>query len=192
VRVRSALTPRGGNAARLAQVTAPAAATVRAMTEPRVLTARPIQRTFPGRADQIARAREFTKRVLGPCPVTDEAVLLVSELATNAVKHTSTADGGQFQVTICRTGTSLLIGVSDNGSAKTPEPGPLDPESETGQGLGLVDLIADRWGTAAASTAGPSGSSCRPDRHERPHRPRRPLRHRHPSAKQSTAHPTRR
>ena len=69
-----------------------------------MLTARPMQRTFPGRADQIARAREFTKRVLGPCPVTDEAVLLVSELATNALEHTSTGDGGQFQVTICRNG----------------------------------------------------------------------------------------
>jgi len=116
------------------------------MTEPKVLTARPMQRTFPGRADQIARAREFTKRVLGACPVTDEAVLLVSELATNALEHTSTGDGGQFQVTICRTGTSLLIGVGDSGSAKIPEPGPLEPGSETGRGLGLVELIADRWG----------------------------------------------
>ena len=114
--------------------------------EPRVLTTRPMQRTFPGRADQIARAREFTKRVLGLCPVTDEAVLLVSELATNALEHTSTGDGGQFQVTICRNGISLLIGVSDNGSAKIPELGPLDPESETGRGLGLVELITKRWG----------------------------------------------
>ncbi len=111
-----------------------------------LLTARPMQRAFPGRADQIARAREFTKRVLGPCPVADEAVLLLSELATNALEHTSTADDGQFRVMICRTATSLLIGVSDNGSAKSPEPGPVDPESETGRGLGLVELIADRWG----------------------------------------------
>ena len=116
------------------------------MTEPRLVTARPMQRTFPGRADQIARAREFTTRVLRPCPVTDEAALLVSELATNALEHTSTGDGGQFQVTICRDATSVLIGVRDNGSAKTPEPGPLDPESETGRGLGLVELIADSWG----------------------------------------------
>jgi serine/threonine-protein kinase RsbW len=117
------------------------------MTEPPLLlTARPMQRAFPGRADQIVRAREFTKRVLGPCPVADDAVLLVSELATNALEHTSTADGGQFRVMICCDTTSLLIGVSDNGSAKTPEPGALDPESETGRGLGLVKLIADRWG----------------------------------------------
>jgi serine/threonine-protein kinase RsbW len=123
-----------------------AARTVRAMTEPRVLAARPMRRTFPGRADQIAHAREFTKRVLGPCPVADEAVLLVSELATNALQHTSTGDGGQFQVTFCRNGTSLLIGVSDNGSDKSPACGPLDPEAEAGRGLGLVELIAERWG----------------------------------------------
>ena len=61
------------------------------MTEPRVLTARPIQRTFPRRADQIARAREFTKRALGPCPMIDEAVLLVSELATNGQEPGSCA-----------------------------------------------------------------------------------------------------
>ena len=61
-----------------------------------MLTTRPMQRTFPGRADQIARAREFTKRVLGPCPVSDEAVLLVSELATNALEHTF--DRGRWPV----------------------------------------------------------------------------------------------
>jgi len=55
------------------------------MTEPVALVTRPIRRAFPGRAEQISRARDFTKRVLGSCSVTDEAVLLVSELATNAL-----------------------------------------------------------------------------------------------------------
>jgi serine/threonine-protein kinase RsbW len=123
-----------------------AAPTVRPMTEAVVLTARPKRRCFPGRADQIARARDFTRRVLGPCPLLDEAVLLVSELATNALEHTKTGDGGQFEVTIYRCGTSLLIGVSDNGSDKTPKPGPFDLESETGRGLEVVELIAERWG----------------------------------------------
>lgn len=111
-----------------------------------MLTARPKRRAFPGRADQITRARDFTKRALGTSPVADDAVLLVSELATNALEHTSTGNGGQFEVTIYRNETSLLIGVTDNGSAKAPEPGPLDPESETGRGLGLVELVAHRWG----------------------------------------------
>jgi two-component sensor histidine kinase len=116
------------------------------MTEPAALITRPIRRAFPGRAEQISRARDFTRRVLGSCSVTDEAVLLVSELATNALAHTTTGDGGQFDVTIYRDETSVLIGVTDNGSDKTPAPGTLDPESETGRGLGLVELIAYRWG----------------------------------------------
>jgi serine/threonine-protein kinase RsbW len=111
-----------------------------------VLTARPKRRAFPGRADQITRARDFTRRVLGSCPVTEEAVLLVSELATNTLEHTSTGAGGQFEVTIYRDETSLLIGVADNGSDTTLAPGTLDPESDTGRGLGLAELIARRWG----------------------------------------------
>jgi len=117
-----------------------------AMTEPRVLHARPKRRAFPGRADQITLARDFTKRTLGWCPVADDAVLLVSELATNALEHTMTDNGGQFEVTIYRDESSLLIGVTDNGSDKTPARGALDPESETGRGLRLVELIAHRWG----------------------------------------------
>ena len=123
-----------------------------------MLTARPMQRTFPGRADQIARAREFTKRVLGPCPVTDEAVLLVSELATNALEHTSTGDGGQFQVTICRNGTSLLIGVSDSGSTSS-RTRPLILSRRPG-GVSAGRINRGRWGYCGTSTAGPSGSSC--------------------------------
>jgi anti-sigma regulatory factor (Ser/Thr protein kinase) len=116
------------------------------MTEPAVLITRPIRRAFPGRADQISRAREFTKRILGLCPVADDAVLLVSELATNALEHTTTGDGGQFEVTIYRDQTSVLVGVTDNGSDKAPAAGSVDPEGETGRGLGLVELLAHRWG----------------------------------------------
>jgi two-component sensor histidine kinase len=76
----------------------------------------------------------------------DEAVLLVSELATNALEHTATGDGGQFDVIVLRCETSLMVGVSDNGSVKIPAPCALDPESENGRGLGLVELVADRWG----------------------------------------------
>lgn len=116
------------------------------MTEPAALITRPIRRAFPGRADQISRAREFTERILGSCLVAEEAVLLVSELATNALEHTTSGHGGRFEVTIYRDETSVLIGVTDNGSDKTPAPCTLDPESETGRGLGLVELIAWRWG----------------------------------------------
>ena len=78
---------------------------------PKTLITRPRRRTFPGRADQIARARDFTRRALGACPVLDEAVLLVSELTTNALEHTATGGAGSFQVTVCQGETTLLIAV---------------------------------------------------------------------------------
>jgi serine/threonine-protein kinase RsbW len=113
---------------------------------PETLIARPRRRVFPGRTDQISRARDFTRRALGLCPVLDEAVLLVSELATNAVKHTATGIAGSFSVTICLGETSLLITVKDDGSDRIPHPGRADVLAEDGRGLELVELIADRWG----------------------------------------------
>jgi anti-sigma regulatory factor (Ser/Thr protein kinase) len=116
------------------------------MTQPAVIAARPKRRTFPGHPSQIGHAREFTRRVLESCPVLDEAVLLVSELATNALEHTATGTGGSFEITILTCETSLMIAVTDSGSPQTPAPGNLDPESETGRGLGLVEILSQRWG----------------------------------------------
>lgn len=113
---------------------------------PETLIARPKHRVFPGCADQITHARDFTRRTLGPCPVLDEAVLLVSESATNTLEHTATGNAGRFHVTICQDETSVLIAVKDDGSDKIPLPGPDDILAENGRGLGLVELIADRWG----------------------------------------------
>lgn len=41
----------------------------------------------PGQHDQVSRARAFVKDVLAGCPQLDEAVLLTSELCTNALQH---------------------------------------------------------------------------------------------------------
>ena len=39
-----------------------------------------------------------------------------------------------------------MIAVTDNGSDKAPVCGLLDPEDVAGRGLGLVEVIAERWG----------------------------------------------
>ena len=80
-------------------------------------TVRPRRRVFPGRPDQVRHARRFVERALDGCPVTDTAVLLTSELASNAVQHTATRDGGSFEVIACRALAAAAVAVIDDGAA---------------------------------------------------------------------------
>ena len=59
----------------------------RSMTAATII--RPRRRVFPGSGDQVGRARQFVGQVLGGCPAADDAVLLTSELVTNAITHTA-------------------------------------------------------------------------------------------------------
>lgn len=81
-----------------------------------------VTRAFPGCPDQISRVREFVRLVLGPVPVAEEAVLLASELATNAVLHTASGNGGTFEVAVRRTPSAVRIDVRDAGSHQAPVP----------------------------------------------------------------------
>ena len=104
------------------------------------------RRVFPGRHEQVAHARRFVARALTGCSVTDEAILCVSELATNALLHTASGNGGEFEVIVQQSRSWIRIAVTDKGSSTTPAPRALDATSEDGRGLGLVALIAERWG----------------------------------------------
>jgi anti-sigma regulatory factor (Ser/Thr protein kinase) len=80
-------------------------------------------------------------------PVVDEAVLLVFELCTNALLHTASADGGTFEVAVYPQSLSVRVEVRDGGATRAPVAGqPTDTYAEDGRGLGLVELLADRWG----------------------------------------------
>jgi len=103
-----------------------------------------VRRTFPGRPDQVASVRNFVRFVLCPVPVVDEAVLLASELATNAVIHTASGQGGTFDVAVSRYPSAVRLAVHDAGSHQVPMPRPRDHLTEGSRGLGLVNLMADR------------------------------------------------
>ena len=53
--------------------------------------------TFRGRPDQVRQVRAAVARYLDGCPVAEDAVLAVSEIASNSVLH-SQSSGGLFTV----------------------------------------------------------------------------------------------
>jgi anti-sigma regulatory factor (Ser/Thr protein kinase) len=110
------------------------------------LPSRPKRRVFPGRPDQIACARRFVSRVLAPCPAAPDAVLLTSELATNALQHTATGAGGDFEVIACHGPGRIRVMITDNGSPEAPALAPRTELATSGQGLMLVAALAARWG----------------------------------------------
>ncbi|MQS16961.1 ATP-binding protein [Streptomyces kaniharaensis] len=80
------------------------------------------------------------------------ALLIVAELAANAITH-GRVPGRGFELhlsltTTVRRGTTLRIEVSDCRGDRLPVlPARLNPNSQSGRGLTLVDALADRWGT---------------------------------------------
>ena len=74
--------------------------------------------------------------------VLDEAELLVSELATNAVLHGTPPISVQVE---CDGSRGLRVSVTD-GSAEAPLRREAGPQDGSGRGMLLVDVISDRWG----------------------------------------------
>jgi len=115
--------------------------------------AMPKSRVFRGHPARVARARGFVAHVLNGCALTDTAVLLTSELVTNALAHTLSGTGGSLEVIVWRDTDSVLVAVLDDGSDRSPGTLGADLESESGRGLGLVAALADRWGHQGGTAA---------------------------------------
>jgi hypothetical protein len=64
--------------------------------------AMPRSRVFDGHPARVAQARRFVATVLNGCPLTDTAVLLTSELVTNALAHTPSGIDGSLEVIVWR------------------------------------------------------------------------------------------
>jgi anti-sigma regulatory factor (Ser/Thr protein kinase) len=111
-----------------------------------VTVVRPRRRVFPGSGDQVRRARLFVGQVLGGCPAACDAVLLTSELVTNAILHTASGKDGKVVVTVYRADTRVRVEVRDDGSDHVPAVSEQDQAEESGYGLGLVELTAHCWG----------------------------------------------
>ena len=88
------------------------------------------------------------RKVIGPeNPAADVAILLTSEIVTNAVVHSnSRCTGGTVTVLVTEIGGGLSIEVADNGSARSTPVVKGDVYASDGHGLFLVQTLADQWG----------------------------------------------
>jgi serine/threonine-protein kinase RsbW len=76
------------------------------------------EQVLPACRDQVQVARAFIAAVLAACPAADDAVLCVSELATNAVVHSASRDpGGTFTVRAAMFDDHVRVEVEDNGGS---------------------------------------------------------------------------
>ena len=105
------------------------------------------QVTLPAAEPAAGLARQATRAAVAAWQLdelADAAVLLVSELVTNAVQHAAPEESG----TVLRLeygGSWLRIEVHD-ASPQVPEPRIPDWLDESGFGLMLVDALAAKWG----------------------------------------------
>jgi anti-sigma regulatory factor (Ser/Thr protein kinase) len=101
---------------------------------------------FPADAEHVADARDFVASYFTG-PSRDDARLLTSELAANAIRHGDQA-GDTYSVTVeCRDDATIRVVVHNTGRGDVPAPKPYRAaEAEDGRGLALVALIAIHWG----------------------------------------------
>jgi anti-sigma regulatory factor (Ser/Thr protein kinase) len=104
--------------------------------------------SIAGRTRNVAEARAFVSRTLGAGhPCTDVAVLLCSELVTNAVLHSDSGlPGGAVTVVVIGLPGAVRVEVVDNGSARSTPVVKAEVYEPDGHGLFLVEQLAENWG----------------------------------------------
>lgn len=148
------------------------------------MTARPGEvtpvpaRQVPFTPASVADARGALSRDLRdaglPGDLVDDAVLVLSEVLSNALRHARPLGSGRIEVRWQVEGPSVTLCVTDGGATGRPTPGRPPPGATGGRGLAIVAELADAWGVDReddASTvwavlqrpSGPAGAPARID-----------------------------
>ena len=100
--------------------------------------------TFPPAAESARAARRWAEphlQALQSDEASSDALMVLSELVTNAITHGS----GPVRVNLEPGDGVVRLEVSDAGR-QIPRTLPYDPEAIGGRGLRIVGRIAPRWG----------------------------------------------
>ena len=118
--------------------------------------------TLPPVPESAKTARDFTAATLHNWhldPLISDAVLIASELVTNAIDHGSpqrqpgTRPGPAAAVELTWSyQVSRLICVITDRAAEPPVTAPADPDAESGHGLQIVGALAAAWGWTMLGT----------------------------------------
>jgi len=102
------------------------------------------QLSLPAEPASVAHARRFVRSAmqsLGASAAVDDAELLISELATNALLHARSA----FTVEVSRSHDRVRICILD-ASPRAPRLRSYGEDATTGRGLQLVQSLSAAWG----------------------------------------------
>jgi serine/threonine-protein kinase RsbW len=133
-------------------------------------------RAFPSAPRQVGVARQFVASLLNGSPLRDDAVVVVSELFTNALRHTESGKpGGLVVVSVIQWPQGVRIAVTDQGSAGQPvirNPNPNRQPVDSGNGLYLVARLSgrlewheDSWGRTICAVLGTPATGQNPCPH---------------------------
>jgi anti-sigma regulatory factor (Ser/Thr protein kinase) len=106
---------------------------------------------LPPDTSAAGRARELVADRMASAPAERRAtaLLLVSELVTNAVQH----GAGLVVLTVISTPSVLRVNVFDEGERR-PQARMASPDEPWGRGLLLVDRLALAWGVEDGAVLG--------------------------------------
>jgi two-component sensor histidine kinase len=108
------------------------------------------QRTYPGRADQVRQVRRDVAEHLGDCPVTDDAVLVASETASNSILH-SRSRGERFTIRVQVHRNYVRVECKDAGGVWRSR-----RQDDRAHGLSIVEALTGPagWGVEVTGDGG--------------------------------------
>ena len=118
------------------------------------------------RPDEARKARSFTRETLAAwdlADLTDDAVVIVGELLTNAIRHAgpcpqghdtgADAEDARLGLWLLRHGAGIMCVVTDHSDRAPALRQPADT-AEGGRGLHVVHSLSDHWGWTPLSALG--------------------------------------
>jgi anti-sigma regulatory factor (Ser/Thr protein kinase) len=108
-------------------------------------------RSFSLEPESVGAARRFATDALSSLAgeVLEAIELMVSELATNCIKHANSA----FELTLVQRPEEIRIEVTDQ-SGGAPAMRSPSPEEPTGRGLQIVNMLSETWGIEHRAASG--------------------------------------